>query len=73
MCCVFVISNNDEGAHANSYLDMLTEPPEGYEKSTFVDSAVEVMPQHNTLDWWYDSRIKTGAPVVVSSYPKYYA
>lgn len=73
MCCVFVISNNDEGAHANSYLDMLTEPPEGYEKSTFVGSAVEVMPQHNTLAWWYDSRIKTGAPVVVFSYPKYYA
>ena len=37
-------------AHANSYLVMLTEPPEGYEKSTLVDSAVEVMPQHNTLD-----------------------
>lgn len=62
-------------AYANSYLDMLTEPPEGYEQDELTSGSAVIVPSSNanTLDWWYDSRIKTSAPVVVSSYPKYYA
>ena len=62
-------------AHANSYLDMITEPPEGdvQEENVFNDVQVNTNSQAGAINWWYDSRIKTRSPVVVSPYPKYYA
>lgn len=61
--------------HANSYLDMITEPPEGYEQEEQVVEEVEAntVSKQGPLNWWYDSRIKTMSPVVVSPYPRYYA
>ena len=62
-------------AHANSYLDMITEPPEGYEPEEKVFEEVEnnTGSKAGAINWWYDSRIKTRSPVVVSPYPRYYA
>jgi len=59
-------------AYANSYLDMLTTAPDGQEKIAPYIS--EQLKENNSkLNWWYDARIVTRSPVVVSPYPKYYA
>lgn len=62
-------------AHANSYFDMITEPPQGYtpEDEVFDEVKTNTSSNTGTMNWWYDSRIKTRSPVVVSPYPKYYA
>ena len=59
--------------YANSYLEMITTAPA---QESAVETASETSSQtsqEKPLDWWYDSRIVTSSPVVVSSYPKYYA
>lgn len=63
-------------AHANSYLQMLTTPPEGYVPETSSDDEyfsedLEATNIKNNL--WYDSRLVTSAPIEVSPYPKYKA
>lgn len=58
------------GAHpaaANSYLEMITTPPEGYMAEVSQHSVAERAPL------WYDSRIQTSSPVVTSELPKYLA
>ncbi|MBO5441576.1 MAG: hypothetical protein J6A09_03325 [Alphaproteobacteria bacterium] len=55
-------------AFANSYVEMITTPPPEAELSQPVSVEVPVQPFA-----WYDSRIKTSAPVVTSPYPKYTA
>lgn len=60
-------------ACANSYLEMLTTEPENQTDNSldYRDRPIEEnVPNTN---WWYDSRIVTRSPVVVSPYPKYYA
>ncbi len=52
---------------ANSYLEMITAPPEGYEPQIALPQTVGHAPL------WYDSRIQTSSPVVTSSLPKYLA
>ena len=59
-----------KSACANSYLEMITTAPENHEPETV---KTEEEKPSVPLDWWYDSRIVTSSPVVVSSYPKYYA
>ena len=64
-------------AYANSYLQMITTPPEGVEvdaNSADVDYFSDIE-KHDTVknNLWYDYRLVTSAPVVVSSYPKYKA
>lgn len=54
-------------AEANSYLDMITTPPEGYVETEPEVSAAE----HSPL--WYDGRVQTVSPVVTSPLPKYLA
>ncbi len=54
-------------AAANSYLKMITTPPEGYEAVR----AEKLYPP--TAPLWYDSRIQSTAPVVTSPLPKYLA
>ena len=61
-------------AYANSYLEMITKAPEEQGEN----EAMEVIEENETSvqrkpDLWYDSRITTASPVVVSPYPKYYA
>ena len=57
-------------AYANSYLEMITTAPVSQE----IDAVVtEDKTSAEPLNWWYDSRIVTSSPVVMSSYPKYYA
>lgn len=57
-------------AYANSYLEMITTAPENHETETIPTAdKIPAAP----LNWWYDSRIVTSSPVVVSPYPKYYA
>jgi len=57
-------------AYANSYLEMITTAPVSQE----IDAAItEDKTPAAPLNWWYDSRIVTSSPVVVSPYPKYYA
>lgn len=61
---------------ANSYLDMITQKPEGYEeveKSSELEENISAKPANSLNNLWYDSRIVTKAPVVTSPYPKYYA
>ncbi|MCM1324221.1 MAG: hypothetical protein NC218_08660 [Acetobacter sp.] len=54
-------------AIANSYLEMITTPPEAY----VVENAV--VQEVKTAPLWYDYRIETSSPVVTSSLPKYLA
>ncbi len=55
-------------AKANSYLDMLTTPPPGYNKTE------EIMVKNNQKPFsWYDNRIQTSSPIVTSDYSKYLA
>ena len=75
LCCVFLFISN---AKADSYMDLITTPPEGWEEeSSRVQPSVGVssyqVRQPIQSDLWYDSRIKTKSPVVMSSYPKYLA
>ena len=73
VCVIILVMGVCSFAHANSYLEMITEPPENYEEpeSDIVDDVEMNAPSKTNL--WYDSRIKTQAPVVVSPYPRYYA
>lgn len=52
---------------ANSYLTMITTPPEGYVPEEYHVQKAERLPL------WYDDRIVTSAPVVASPLPKYLA
>ena len=54
-------------AMANSYLEMITTPPEGYVENAPVVTITERSPL------WYDDRIQTTSPVVTSPLPKYLA
>ena len=62
-------------ACANSYLEMITQKPEGYETQSSSDSFFNGLEDssHISSPLWYDSRITTPSPVVFSSYPKYLA
>lgn len=60
-------------AYANSYLEMITTAPAPEPAvETATETSLQTIPE-KPLDWWYDSRIVTSSPVIVSSYPKYYA
>lgn len=54
-------------AAANSYLEMITTPPDGYVAEVANAQSVKAAPL------WYDDRIQTSSPVVTSSLPKYLA
>lgn len=58
---------NIHSATANSYMDMITTAPEGYQEQAETVHSVGHIPL------WYDYRIQTSAPVVTSSLPKYQA
>jgi len=63
-------------AHANSYLQMLTTPPEnGVVENTSGEDYFPEDVRNSSIEnnLWYDSRLSTSAPIVVSSYPKYQA
>ena len=55
-------------AHANSYLKMITTKPEGY-----VSLNEKVVAYDKKPYVWYDSKVSTKSPVVVSECPKYLA
>lgn len=64
-------------AYANSYLQMLTTPPENYPVDTSSENedyfSDEAQTPNIKDNLWYDSRLITSAPIVVSSKPKYQA
>ncbi len=64
---VFLAAAVASPAAANSYLKMITTPPEGYVEETLSVPVAERAPL------WYDDRIQTVSPVVVSPLPKYLA
>lgn len=72
---VLALAGFINSANANSYLEMITQPPADYsssvtEESVF-DDVVQSDSSHSPL--WYDYRITTASPVVFSPYPKYLA
>lgn len=61
-------------AWANSYIEMITTAPETMKEVLVIgDETVDASSQSEKPVLWYDSRITTAAPVVVSPYPKYVA
>jgi len=60
-------------AYANSYLEMLTTAPQGQTETVTPYTSEPAQPSNLKPNWWYDSRITTPSPVVVSPYPRYQA
>lgn len=69
-CCLLIANKS---AFANSYLDMLTTAPVMADNQQSEGSNQQEIQVRQNPNWWYDSRITTVSPVVVSPYPKYYA
>lgn len=68
-CLLWLI--NVSPATANSYVEMITTPPAEDTSTKHVVPVPTTAPAQPLT--WYDSRIKTTAPVVTSPYPKYAA
>jgi hypothetical protein len=72
---VLALAGFINSANANSYLEMITQPPADYSSSVTEESVFDDVDQSDSSHppLWYDYRITTASPVVFSPYPKYLA